>query len=84
MSDFEKNKLEMEFRSFTARNFEKPADCKNLDQVRFYVNELCQKIEEYNMHFNYVPGWAYSLLAQYNARQNSFLHNEFKESYFKG
>lgn len=81
MRDFERKKLEMEFRSFTSRNFEKPADCRNADQVRFYVRELCDKIEEYNMRFNYVPGWAYSLLAQYNARQNAFLHREFRKSY---
>ena len=81
MSDFERKKLEMEFRSFTERNFENPKDCRNLDQVRFYVKELCDKIEEYNMRFNYVPGWAYSILAQYNARQNSFLLHEFKKTY---
>jgi len=35
MGDFERKKLELEFRSFTARNFEKPTDGRNLDQVRF-------------------------------------------------
>jgi len=81
MSDYERKKLELELRSFTSRNFERPADCRNSDQVRFYVQELCSKIEEYNSRFNYVPGWAYALLAQYNARQNKFIQKEFRSSY---
>lgn len=81
MSDFEKRKLEIELRNFTTRNFERPSDCRNLDQIRFYVKELCNKIDEYERRFNYVPGWAYSLLAQYNMVQNSMLHTEFRNAY---
>jgi hypothetical protein len=81
MSDFEKRKLEIELRNFTTRNFEKPSDCRNLDQIRFYVSELCAKISEYENRFNYVPTWAYSLLAQYNIAQNSMLHTEFRNAY---
>lgn len=81
MSDYEKKKLEMELRNFTSRNFERPVDCRNLDQIRYYVKELCKKIEEYEVRFNYVPAWAYSLLAQYNLVQNRMLHVEFVSSY---
>ncbi|MBX2963003.1 MAG: hypothetical protein KF687_10865 [Cyclobacteriaceae bacterium] len=81
MSDYERKKLELELKFFTSKNFEKPADCRNADQIRFYVKELCGKIEEYKSRFNYVPGWAYSLLAQYNAQQNSFIQQEFKNTY---
>lgn len=81
MSDFEKKKLEMELKNFTVRNFVRPSDCRNLDQIRFYVSELCSKIEEYENRFNYVPGWAYSLLSQYNTVQNSLLHREFRNAY---
>jgi hypothetical protein len=81
MSDFEKKKLEMELRNFAVRNFERPADCRNLDQTRYYVKELCGKIEEYEIRFNYVPQWAYSLLSQYNLVQNRMLHLEFVTSY---
>jgi len=81
MSDFEKKKLEMELKNFTARNFIRPSDCRNLDQIRFYVSELCSKIEEYENRFNYVPSWAYSLLSQYNTVQNSLLHREFRNAY---
>jgi len=81
MSDFEKRKLEIELRNFTSRNFERPSDCRNLDQIRFYVSELCAKINEYENRFNYVPAWAYSLLAQYNIAQNSMLHTEFRNAY---
>lgn len=81
MSDYEKKRLELELRNFTSRNFERPADCRNLHQTRYYVKELCTKIEEYELRFNYVPAWAYSLLAQYNLVQNRMLHMEFVTTY---
>jgi hypothetical protein len=84
MSDYEKKRLETELKNFTSRNFERPADCRNLDQTRYYVKELCSKIEEYEMRFNYVPRWAYALLAQYNLVQNRMLHVEFATSYSRG
>jgi hypothetical protein len=81
MNRFEKKKLEMDFKNFTSRNFEKPSNCRNAAQIRFYVSELCAKIEEYDKNFNYVPGWAYSLLNQYTSVQNSFVHVDFVRSY---
>jgi len=81
MTPYERKKLEVELRSFTSRNFEKPSECKNLDQIRFYVQELCSKIEEYQNRFNYVPSWAYGLLAQYNALQNTMIEKELKSNY---
>ncbi len=81
MTDLDRRKLELELRSFTSRNFERPSECRNLDQIRFYVQELCSKIEEYQDRFNYVPNWAYSLLAQYNAKQNYMIHIEFRNTY---
>ena len=81
MSDFEKKTLEKELKAFTSRNFEKPSSCRNLGQIRFYIGELCLKIEEYKKRFNYVPNGAYALLAQYNSRQNSMLHKDFNRTY---
>ena len=81
MTPYKRKKLEVELRSFTSRNFEKPSECKNLDQIRFYVQELCSKIEEYQKRFSYVPSWAYGLLAQYNALQNSMIEKELKSNY---
>jgi hypothetical protein len=81
MSQFEQKKIEMELKAFTSKNFEKPADCKNLDQIRFYVSELAQRIEQLEKTFCYVPAWAYALLAQYNSAQNRFIHAEFQNSY---
>ena len=78
MSDFEKKSIEAELNVFTARNFEYPSACRNLEQVRFYVRELCLKIEEMENRFNYVPSSAYTLLAQYNARQNAMLHSDYR------
>ena len=81
MSEFEKKKMELELKAFAGKNFERPSDCKNLDQVRFYIQELCQKIEECKRQFSYVPEFAYTLLAQYNARQNALLYKEFVNTY---
>lgn len=70
MSDFEKNSIEHDLQIFTSRNFEDPSDCRNLEQIKFYVQELGQKISELEKRFNYVPGWAYALVARYHAKQN--------------
>ena len=81
MTEYQRKKLEMELKNFTLRNFEKPSACKNCIQIRFYVEELCNKIQEYKSRFNYVPDWAYGLLAQYNARQNDMINTEYKYTY---
>lgn len=81
MSDYERKTIETELRMFTSRNFIKPSECRNLEQIRFYVRELCLKIEELECRFNYVPGFAYTLLAQYNSRQNGILSTEFRATY---
>lgn len=81
MTDFERTKLDAALKDFTLRNFEKPQECRNLDQIRYYVRELCLKIEEYETRFHYVPEWAYTLLSQYNLTQNSLLHKDFQRAY---
>jgi hypothetical protein len=81
MTDIERKEIELDLKAFTSRNFVKPSDCRNLEQIRFYVKELCQKIEELEGRFNYAPQWAYTLLAQYNSQQNSLIHAEFTNSY---
>ena len=81
MSEFEKITLELELKNFTVRNFERPSNCRDAAQIRFYVRELCLKIEDYERRFNYVPQWAYALLHQYTTVQNSMLHIEFVKSY---
>ncbi len=80
MTEYEKRKLEVEFKNFTSQNFESPSNCRNIDQIRFYVRELCMKIEEYERHFSYVPNWAYTLLAQYNLEQNKLLCADFQKA----
>lgn len=81
MSIFERNKIESDLKKFTDRNFESPRKCKNPDQIKYYVKELCTKIEECEKRFNYVPNWAYSLLAQYNQIQNEMVYVEFVKTY---
>jgi hypothetical protein len=81
MTDYERKKFEIERSAPGAKNFEKPTDCRNPDQIRFYVEELCQKIDALERDFNYVPEWVYGLLAQCNVVQNRLLYVEFKNSY---
>lgn len=81
MSEYERKKLEVDLKAFAARNFIKPSECRNLEQIRFYVRELCLKIEEFENRFNYVPGYAYTLLAQYNSRQNGIINTDFRATY---
>ena len=81
MTDFQRKTLELDFKAFAARNFERPADCKNIEQIQFYIRELCQKIEEYQKQFDYAPDLAYTLLAQYNSKQNSLLYQDYVRSY---
>ncbi len=81
MNSFERQRIDVELKQFASRNFERPSACRNLDQLRFYVRELCLKIEEFEKRFNYVPNSAYALLAQYNEKQNNMLLVEFKNSY---
>lgn len=81
MSDFEKDKLETDLLNFIRKNFERPSNCRDLDQIRFYVRELCVKIREYENRFSFVPLRAYLLLSQYNIAQNRLLHVEFRKTY---
>jgi hypothetical protein len=80
MKPIDEKKIDYDLKNFTARNFEKPSDCKDLEQIRFYVRELCLKIEELEKRFEYVPNTAYSLLAQYNAKQNSIISKDFSNT----
>ncbi len=81
MSPFKQSKIESDLKKFTDRNFESPHKCKNPEQIRFYVRELCTKIEEYESKFNYVPNWAYSLLSQYTQVQNQMVYIDFRNTY---
>ncbi|MBS1682953.1 MAG: hypothetical protein JST48_14670 [Bacteroidetes bacterium] len=71
----------MDLLNFTKRNFERPSDCRNIDQIRFYISELCSKIEEFERNHNCAPDWAYALLAQYNNRHNQILSVRFAKFY---
>jgi hypothetical protein len=68
-SEKERQKIEEELKDFTSRNFESPGNCRNPEQINFYVNELRSKIVDYEARFNYVPEWVYTMLAQYDVTQ---------------
>lgn len=73
--------VEAELRHFTSQNFVQPSECRNLDQIRFYITELCAKIQDLERAGQYVPTWVYKLLSQYNARQNALILLDFKSNY---
>ena len=81
MTRFEQKKLDVEFARFTKMNFDKPQNCRNIGQIRYYMNELSEKIQELKRSFNYVPASAHILLSQYNAEQNRLIHRNFQEAY---
>jgi hypothetical protein len=78
MTAYERVRIELELKAFTAKNFEKPSECRNFDQIRFYSKELCLKIEEYENRFSFAPAWAYALLEQYTAKQNLMTESSLK------
>lgn len=81
MDKFSSQKSDTDFLNFTKRNFESPSNCRNIDQIRFYVRELCLKIEDHERRFNYVPAWAYTLLTQYNHAYDQLVYVQFAKSY---
>ena len=81
MTRFEQKKLDVEFNRFTRMNFDKPQKCQNIGQIRYYMKELSDKIQELKMAFNYVPAAAHVLMSQYNAAQNRFILKNFQEAY---
>ena len=80
METFNKKRVDREFELFSSRNFEKPRKCKNIDQVRFYVQELSELISSFKRDAGYVPTAAYELLAQYNQEQNKWIYADYKNA----
>lgn len=81
MSGLEKKRIDRAFQLFAMRNFEKPRKCKNVEQVRFYLQELTETVKQYEEDFAYVPGAAYKLLSEYNTLHNSMVFEHFKNTY---
>jgi hypothetical protein len=81
MDKQERRKIDEELKRFAARNFKRPGKCSDLGQIRIYVRELSVKIEEMKFRFNYVPEIAYTLLTEYNAKQNSIIGMDFRKTY---
>ena len=73
--------VEAELRDYLSRRSLKPSECRNLDQIRLYIRELCDTIQELERTGHYVPTWVYELLSQYNARQNALLLLDFRNCY---
>jgi len=81
MTRFEQKKLDLEFSKFTRMNFDKPQKCKSIGQIRYYMQELSNKMNTLKHSFNYIPNSAHILLSQYNAAQNRLIFKNFQEVY---
>lgn len=81
MSEYDKKKVEQNFVKFSRRNFEKPKNCRDVHQLRFYIDELTQLIQDWKGQFNYVPDRAYVLLSEYNYKMNRLTFEHFKNTY---
>ncbi len=81
MTRFEQKKLDYEFNRFARMNFDKPQKCRSIGQIRYYMQELRGKIQEFKEAFDYVPDTAHTLMSQYNAAQNRLIHKNFREIY---
>jgi len=81
MFDLRRRKTELELRNFVSANVLSPSACENLEQIRACILVLCVKIEELEANAEPVPPWMSSLLARYNARQNSILLTDFIKIY---
>jgi hypothetical protein len=60
-----------------ASNAGMPSSFKNVEEIRFYVRDLCFKIEELENIFDYVPASSYNLLAKYHTLQDSSTEKRF-------
>lgn len=81
MSTYEKKQIDTDFKKFTSLNFEKPAKCKSIRQLQYYVQELTRKIKELKSRFNYVPEKAFVLLTDYNKMVNNLIFKNYQEVY---
>jgi hypothetical protein len=81
MTRFEQKKLDLEFTKFAKMNFDKPQKCKSIGQIRYYMQELSDRMSSLKDSFNYVPNSAHILLSQYNAAQNRLIFKNFQEVY---
>ena len=81
MTKFEKKKRAFEFNKFVKMHFEKPSNCKDAQQVGYYIQELSAKIEELKDAWGYVPDEAYRLLHQYSQLHRKLTYADFINSY---
>ena len=79
--EHDRNTLEKEFKNFTHKNFETPEQCRDLNQVEFYIRELKAKMKEFKQQFNFIPKFAYHLLWEYTSLQNEMLSNGLHQIY---
>lgn len=80
-TEFEKRRIEREFQIFASRNFERPAKCRNTEQIRYYVHELSMMIKGMERRKAIVPDSAYQLLSQYNQELNRKVYADFRSNY---
>lgn len=81
MTAYQKRKIEQDFLVFARSNFEKPSECRNLEQIQFYIQEIGDYMEDMKNTYNYIPDSVYSLLKQYHTLQNKMAFEAFINYY---
>lgn len=78
-----KERINKEFNNFVKKEILKPEKCKNLEQIRFYVNGLAQMIKGFQHKYDFVPDTAYGILDRFNKAQNRIIFKDYKNGYFQ-
>jgi hypothetical protein len=73
------SRVDTQFERFYKRHFEDPRECRNVEQVRFYLGEISRKIEEYRRSYNYVPEKALNLWESYKKIYNRMVHSDINK-----
>lgn len=60
---------------------ENPLQCKTDEDIRFYVRDLCLKIEALEERLEYVPSSSCTFLAEYHTLQSPSTIKNFAENY---
>ena len=73
--------IEREFKRFAKSMLISPGKCKELDQTRYSIFVLHNKINELNSRFNYVPDHARLLFNEYQSIQDRMIFENYKKDY---
>lgn len=72
---------EKEFRKYARKNLLNPRKINQLEQTRYFINELHTLINDFKNRFNYVPADAHLLFNEYQSIQDRMVYENFRQTY---